>query len=455
MARKKATEEQTPLANMQAERAILGSVFLNNDTIYKCSSLKPEDFYWPNHRIVFERLQDLAEAGQPVDIVTASIALENSGHSKMVGGEAFLSDLIDGVPDHPHIEPYVEAVKDLSRRRKLVALARSAAMMCEDLSETTQDCISVTMDRVLDLAGDNLRKSQHVSEYAVNLVARIEKEHSTPRSELPIGLPTGVRRIDYLTTGLRPGELWIVASFTGEGKTVLATQIVMENCPRGVPVLWWTPEMTKQQVIGRMVPKTTEGQVKMRHLRDPRGMTATQFRAFENAIKVIETWPLWIDDSSSLEASHVYAHSMAMVKQHKIQLIVVDYLQLVRGKGEKRYEQVSNVSATLRTLAKDSGVPVLAVSQLSKPENREKRMPRIFDLKESGSIEQDAHVILMPYRPQDKEGHYSGDDLIVMGKQREGATGSAKVRFESLTMTFEKRGKEDYEDQEDLSYGGN
>jgi len=306
---------------------------------------------------------------------------------------------------------------------------------------------------VLDLAGDNFRKSQHVSEYASDLVIRIRKEHDTPKSDQPIGLPTGVTKLDNMTTGLRPGELWIVASFTGEGKTVLATQIVMANCPLGTAALWWTPEMTKQQVMGRMVPKITDGQVKMRHLRDPRGMTAAQFAGFETAIKVIENWPLWIDDSSSVEAAHIYAHSMAMVKQHAIKLIVVDYLQLVRGKGEKRYEQVSNVSSTLRTLAKDSGVPVLAVSQLARPENREKRMPRIFDLKESGSIEQDAHVILMPYRPQDKDGHYSGDDLIVMGKQREGATGSAKVRFDSLTMTFEKRGKEDYEEQEDLYRG--
>jgi replicative DNA helicase len=248
-----------------------------------------------------------------------------------------------------------------------------------------------------------------------------------------------------MTTGLRPGELWILASWTGEGKTVLATQIIVENVKRNIPVLWFTHEMNRRQVLLRMIPQITDGVVKGRHLRDPRNMTPGHMAAFESTQAVIDTWPLWVNDAASMDIGHLFAHAMAMVKQHKIRLIAVDYLQLVKGRGDSRYDKVSDVSNTLRELAKNSGVPILAVSQMARPENRDKRQPRIFDLKESGSIEQDAHVIIMPYRPQDKDGHYSGEDLIVIGKQREGPTGVVQVRFDSLTLTFQPRGKEDYE----------
>ena len=167
--------------------------------------------------------------------------------------------------------------------------------------------------------------------------------------------------------------------------------------------------------------------------------------AFDRAQKTMDDWPLWVNDASSQDIMGLYSHALMMVKRHGIKLIVVDYLQLVKGRGERNYERVSDVSNQLRELAKNSGVPVLVVSQLSRAENREKRTPRIFDLKESGSIENDSHVILLPYRPQEKDGRYSGEDLLIVGKMREGQTGVVQARFDSLTLTFQPRGKEDYE----------
>jgi len=359
-----------------------------------------------------------------------------------VGDAGYISSLIDGVPDSPHIDQYVQMVYDSSRRRRLVALARGIIQQCEDGSETTADCISVSTDRILELAGTTTNKSKRMSDFSADVYHRVKKAAATPMSDLPIGLPTGIKGIDYRTTGLRPGEFWIIASYTGEGKSILATQIIVENVRRQTPVLLFTPEMKNRQVLARMVPQLTKGVVKGRHLRDPRHMTAAQLAAFECTQNVIDSWPLWINDSSAVDISMLYAHTMAMVKQHKVRLVVVDYLQLVKGRGESRYDKVSDVSNSLRELAKNADIPVIAVSQISRPENREKRIPRIFDLKESGSIEQDAHVILMPYRPQEKDGRYTGDDVIIIGKQREGPTGSIKVRFDSLTLTFQPKDDE-------------
>lgn len=433
---------------IEAEKAVLGAILLNSDTFFQCSILNPDDFFLSSHRTIFRSMAELTKKSKPIDFLTLA---ENLGPElPKIGDMGYLSSLIDGVPDSPHVEQYVQMVYDNARRRRLSALANSIIQQCEDQSETTADCVSVAADRILELAGSTSNKSKRISEYSHDLYQTVRKAAKTPLSELPIGLPTGIYGIDRMTTGLRPGELWIVASYTGEGKSIFAVQVIVENVRRMSPVLMFTPEMNKRQVLSRMIPQLTKGTVKGRHLRDPRHMTAGQLAEFDRTQNVIDEWPLWVNDSSSLDIAMLYAHGMAMVKHHKIRLIVVDYLQLVKGRGDSRYDKVSDVSNTLRELAKNSQVPVLAVSQISRPENREKRMPRIFDLKESGSIEQDAHVILLPYRPQEKDGRYTGEDVIIIGKHREGPTGCVKVLFDSLTLTFQPRGKDDEYDTSEM-----
>lgn len=427
-------------AGLAAEKAILGAVLLNSDSFFQCATLKAEDFHLSSHRAVFRAMGDLIRSGSSVDLVT--LANKLGSELPKIGDAAYLSSLLDGVPDRPSIENYVQIVSESSRRRRLMAIAETIKIQCEDGSETTADCISLATDRVLELAGTTSQKSRRISDYSADMFHRVSKIANTPLSDLPIGLPTGIKAIDNRTTGLRPGEFWIVASYTGEGKSIFAVQIIVENVRRNVPVLLFTPEMKRTQVLARIVPQLTDGFVKGRHLRDPRHMTASQLARFEQTQQIMDQWPLWVNDSSSVESGMLYAHAMAMVRQHKVRLVVVDYLQLVKGRGDSRYDRVSEVSNSLRELAKNADVPILAVSQIARPENREKRTPRIFDLKESGSIEQDAHVILLPYRPQEKDGRYTGEDVIIIGKQREGPTGSIPVRFDSLTLTFQPRGDE-------------
>lgn len=422
---------------IDAEKAVLGAILLNSDSFFQCGILKDEDFFLSSHRIIYRAMAELAKTARAIDLVTLADKL--GADLPKVGDAGYISSLIDGVPDSPHIEQYVQMVYESSRRRRLLALAKGIIQQCEDGSETTSDCVSLATDRILELAGTTSNKSRWLKDYSEDVYSRVRKAAKTPLSDLPIGLQTGIKGIDHRTTGLRPGELWILASYTGEGKSIFAMQVIVQNLKRAIPILIFTPEMNRRQALSRMIPQLTDGRVKGRHLRDPRHMTAAQLAEFESTQCVIDKWPLLVNDTSSPDIAMVYAHAMAMVKQHKVRLIVVDYLQLVKGRGESRYDKVSDVSNTLRDLAKNSDVPVLAVSQMSRPENREKRIPRIFDLKESGSIEQDAHVIIMPYRPQEKDGRYTGEDVIIIGKQREGPTGSIKVRFDSLTLTFQPK----------------
>ena len=428
---------------IDAEKAVLGAILLNSDSFFQCGILKDDDFFLSSHRMIYKAMSELAKTSRAIDLVTVVDKL--GADLGKVGDVGYLSSLLDGVPDNPHLEQYVQMVYEASRRRRLLALAKGIIQQCEDASESTTDCISVTTDRILELAGTTSNKSRWLRDYSEDVYARVRKAARTPLSDLPIGLPTGLKGVDHRTTGLRPGELWILASYTGEGKSILAMQIMVGNLRRNVPILLFTPEMNRRQALSRMIPQLTDGRVKGRHLRDPRHMTAAQLAEFEATQAIIDKWPLLVNDTSSPDIAMVYAHSMAMVKQHKVRLIVVDYLQLIKGRGDSRYDKVSDVSNTLRDLAKNSDVPVLAISQMSRPENREKRIPRIFDLKESGSIEQDAHVIIMPYRPQEKDGTYTGNDVIIIGKQREGPTGSIKARFDSLTLTFQpKEDENDY-----------
>lgn len=417
------------------EKAVLGTILIDNDAIYLCGNLRSEHFTLSSHRLLFGQMYEMAMKGEPIDTVTLVTALQSKNILGKIGDVGYVSSLLDIVPDRPRVEHYAKMVLDGFRRRNLLACASAITAQCEDASEDTESCYSVAVDRLLSLAGTTESRPVHVRDYSDKVYNRVNTMAKTPLSDLPVGMRIGIPGVDKLTTGIRDKEFWVVASWTGEGKTVLATQIIMENAGRNVPVLWFTHEMSREQVMLRMVPLLTEGEVRGRDLRDPRNMAAAKLAYFMATKEMIDKWPLWVQDAASMEIATLYAQAVAMVKQHKVKLVVVDYIQLVKGRGDSRYDRVTDVSNMLRELAKNYA-PVLGVSQLAKPERGDKRPPRIFDMKESGSIEQDAHVILMPYRPQLKDGSYTGDDLIIVGKQREGKTGAVKAQFDSRTLSF-------------------
>ena len=429
------------LTDLSAEKSILGAILIDNNALYQTFSMEPDDFFVASHRNIFISMRDLAMSGAKIDAFMIANYLRSSDPPVNVSVDVIAS-LIDGVFE-ARVENLVKIVHSLGLRRRFVLNCKRCADMAFDLSERTEDCIAVAHDRMLELAGDGTRKSYSIKEFSFDVYAKIRKTANTS-PDLTIGLTTGIDRLDRVTTGLRPGEYWVMGSWTGSGKTALLTQTIQANASREIPVLWFTQEMTRQQVLLRLIPKLSDGVVRARDLRDPRNMTGAQLKVFDDTQAIIDRWPLFINDATSLDIVHLVAHAQMMVRREKIQLIGVDYLQLLNAQGaDSRKERATAVSCGLRELAKSTGVPVLVVSQLSRPEDKKVRPPRLFDLKESGDIENDAHVVIMPFREKNRENKYTGDDLIQIEKQREGPTGSVKVQFDTSTLTFSPRGEEE------------
>jgi len=429
------------LADIAAEKSILGAILIDNNVLYQTYSMEPDDFFVASHRNIFIAMRDLAMSGAKIDAFMVANYLRSSDPPVNVSIEV-IAGMIDGVVDGK-IENLVKIVHALGLRRRFVLTCKKSAEMAFDLSERTEDCISVAHDRMLQLAGDGTHKSYSLREYSFDVYENIRKIANTA-PDVTIGLTTGVERLDRVTTGLRRGEYWVLGSWTGSGKTALLTQTIQANASKGIPVLWFTQEMTKRQVMLRLIPQLSQGVVRAKDLRDPRNMTGAQLKVFDDTQAIIDTWPLFVNDATSLEIVHLVAHAQMMVRREKIELIGVDYLQLLKAQGaETRKDKATAVSAGLRELAKSTGVPVIAVSQLSRPEDKKFRPPRLFDLKESGDIENDAHVVIMPYREKNRENKFTGNDLIQLEKQREGPTGSVKVQFSTSTLTFEPRGEDE------------
>lgn len=425
------------LTNIDAEKAILGSILVNPEMIYRCGDIKAEYFFLGNHRSIFDRMRTMSVLGTPIDYISLydRLRIDNQAVEP-----AYITSLVDfAVSD---VDGHVRSVTDYHMRREHVRMCNSAISQAFDLSETTDSCISVTHDRLLSIAGNGNHKSALFKDYSFDVYAEIDRLSKVSPYD-SIGLTTGIPNLDRATTGLRAGEFWVLGSWTGSGKTALLTQIIGANARDKVPVLWFTQEMTKTQVMIRMIPGLTEGKIRAKDLRNPRNMSGAELKVFFDTQPVVDSWPLWVHDATSIDVANMSAHARMMIQRHGIKLIAVDYLQLLKADAPNRYERFTKVSETLRELAKSTGVPVIVVSQLSRPEDKKLRPPRPFDLKECGNIENDAHVIIMPYRPQDRDGHYTMEDVILVGKQREGPTGSVKVQFSTSTLTFDPRGTDE------------
>lgn len=244
-----------------------------------------------------------------------------------------------------------------------------------------------------------------------------------------------------------PDRKFLLADFTVVHNSSFALQIIVANCVFGVKSLLFSQEMSKEAVLARMIPQAMKTPVPAWKVRSPRTMSPEERKAFMESRTVVDALPLWVNDTSTMHASELISHSHMMVKKHGIQLIVVDYLQLMKADGEKRYDQVSAASGALRELAKTLGVVVIAISQLARPEGKRKSAPGIWDLKASGEIENDAHLVLMPYRPVDKKGNLTGKDSIIIAKQREGAVGRLAVEFNKTRLRFDERTTDGFEEE--------
>ena len=431
----------------EAEKAVLGGIMLKNETWDIISSLvKEEDFHKEEHRLIYRTIHDLQDAGKPVDVITVQEAIEGNGDlPKLInsGGKDYLTLLAKETPSVANIQSYADIIKQRSNLRRLIIAADNISKIAKESDASGSDkIIDEAEESILSLRDDLNRSAgpQEVKDLLGPVYADIQ-EISESGSPL-IGLSTGFTAIDDLTLGFQKSDLIIIAARPSMGKTAFAFNIA-ENVARQTDqtVLIFSMEMSSDQVVRRFISSISN--IDLQRLM--RGQLAdTDWQGIDKALSVLSKKKILLDDTPALSPSEVKARARRVKRESgDLAMIVVDYLQLMQvpGKGENRVAEISEISRSLKALAKELNIPVVAISQLNRAvDSRPNKRPILSDLRDSGAIEQDADVIAFLYR----HFYYDKSDLDARGKaevniakQRNGPTKAIEVAFLENTATFQ------------------
>ena len=439
------TTIERPLPNnLEAERSILGAILLDNHALNAAiEKIRSEDFFLSQHRQIFERMIQLGEKQQAIDVVTLMEDLSRRGELEAAGGIAYLSQLADGLPRVTNVEHYARIVKEKAVLRSLIF----SASAIQEQALAAGDDADVILDRaesvIFQLAEDRVKVGLiGVKELVRDNYERLEKIFSEGRRIT--GLTTGYPGLDNETAGLQPSELIILAARPSMGKTALALNI-SENVALRLrePVAVFSLEMSKESLLLRLL--ASEARVDAHKFRTGH-MGRDDWGKVTGALTNLADAPLWIDDSASSTVMEIGAKARRLKRDRGLSLLVVDYLQLVvpthMGRGTNRQEEVSSISRGLKGLAKELKVPVLVLSQLTRAPERDDRKPQLSDLRESGAIEQDADVVLFINRPNFYKTDLPEEDRakaeLIIAKQRNGPTGSMNFVFLARHTRFEE-----------------
>lgn len=438
-----ATLERALPYNADAERSVLGAVLLDNHSLnVAVEKLKSGDFFLDQHRRIFERLVELAETQQAIDLVTLSECLDRHGELEAAGGLAYLAQLMDGLPRATNVEHYARIVKEKSILRHLIRTAEAIQQRALDAEEDADAILDKAESDIFQVAEERVRAGLvGVKDLIKENYERLGKMMEQGRRLT--GVATGYLNLDNDTAGLQPGELIILAARPAMGKTSLALNIAenvaLSDGPRAVAV--FSLEMSKESLLLRLL--ASHGRIDAHKFRTGH-LNQQDWAKIGPALARLGTAPLWIDDSASSTVMEMGAKARRLKRDKGLDLLIVDYLQLIsaRGRFGNRNEEVSSISRSLKGLAKELKIPVLVLSQLTRAPEREDRKPQLADLRESGAIEQDADVVLFINRP----GFYKTDlpeeerakcELII-AKQRNGPTGSLDFVFLNRFTRFEQ-----------------
>jgi replicative DNA helicase len=408
--------------------------------------LKPPNFYRDAHRKIFDAILALFERNEPIDLLTVSEILRRRNQLEDIGGSTYLATLLEAVPTAANIRHHARMVRETAILRGLINAATEVIAECYEHTEDVEELLDRAERMIFEIS------EQRVNAAFANLKDLLKDsirytEQLYERHELITGLPTGFRDFDQLTAGLQPSDLIIIAARPSMGKTAFALNIARNvgmrmRQPREA-VAVFSLEMSKEQLALRML--CSEGRIDSSRLR--RGyLDKSEWGRLVNAANDLSDTPIFIDDSPGLSVLDLRAKSRRLQSEHGLSLIIIDYLQLLRGRGrvESRQQEISEISRSLKALAKELKVPVIALSQLSRAvEQRGDRKPQLADLRESGAIEQDADVIGFIYRDEmyDKESKDKGIAKLTIGKQRNGPTGEIELAFLREYARFENLDK--------------
>jgi replicative DNA helicase len=427
--------DRTPPHNLDAERSVLGGILLRNDTFnHAAAVIDAGDFYRDAHRRIFEAMVELNERSDAIDLITVKEALTRTGEIDDVGGAAYIARLVDGVPKATNVEYYASIVKEKSTLRSLISGLHESLEEAYAGSEDADEILDGAEKRVFEVADKRIRSGfipiSDLVQESFDTLSKLQQHRG-----LVSGVPTGFTELDEMTAGLQPGDLVIVAARPSMGKTSFVLNIAQHvalNRERPMTVGFFSLEMSAQQLFIRLL--TAQARIDAHRLRSGY-LSADDYSKLVNAVGTLENAKIFIDDTASIGVLEMRAKSRRLKSDHGLDLLIVDYIQLMQGRGrfDNRQQELASISRSLKGLAKELRVPILVLSQLSRaPEARSDRRPQLSDLRESGALEQDADVVMMIFRP----GVYEKDnpDLqniaeIIIAKQRNGPIGTANLAF--------------------------
>ncbi|MCA9322430.1 MAG: replicative DNA helicase [Planctomycetes bacterium] len=438
--------EKGPPKNLEAEMCVLGSIMLDNDAVALVSeSLRPADFYDRDHRAIYEAVLGLYDENRAVDVVTVKDRLDADGRLSEMGGIDVLMRVMESVPNSAHAADYARIVKDRSVRRQLISITTEVLRRSYENDVTSEELIEQVESDVFKLAENRSGNEPEVISRVLQSTVKMVEEYAQKKGKIT-GCGTDYYDLDDKTGGFQPGDLIILAARPSVGKTTFAINCALNMALRhNKAVAFFSLEMAKEQIAANMLCALSE--VKSNHMR--RGnLSEAEWSKILDAAGRLHGLPIYIDDTPGLSPTVLRGKARRLKRRHRIDAIVIDYLQLMEApSAENRQQQISTISRGLKSLARDLEVPIIALSQINRAAEKEERRPRMSDLRESGAIEQDADLIMFLYDPNYQKGD-EGTDMqqpggreleLILAKQRNGPTGTVQLQFAREIMKFRSK----------------
>jgi replicative DNA helicase len=440
MATKEVQAGKVPPQNLDAEKSLLGAVLIDEETLADVSEhVTSKDFYDKRHASIFGAMMRLFERHKPVDLLTLTDELKKKDELEIVGGSAYLTELTNYVPTAAHAEAYAEMVSLKAVRRRLIKASAEISELGYDEDQTVQELLEKAEQELFSVSDQSLKQDlTSIEQILTDSFDRMEELHRNKGALR--GVRTGYRDLDGMTAGLQRSDLIILAARPAMGKTTLVTNLAYNVATVGnQPVLFFSLEMSKEQLVDRMLADASG--VDAWNIRTG-NLSDEDFSKLSEAMGEMAEAPIYIDDTPGLSILEMRTKARRASHEAPLGLIIVDYLQLMQGSGKSdgnRVQEVSEISRGLKLIAREMNVPVIALSQLSRSvENRSPQIPQLADLRESGSIEQDADIVMFIYR----EAYYNPEterenitDLII-AKHRNGPVGKVELYFHPERLRF-------------------
>jgi len=434
--------ERTLPHSLDAEKAVLGAILIHNDAFNSAAELiDARDFFRDAHRRIFDRMVALSERGDAIDFVTLKDELQRSGELDEVGGPAYISSLADGVPRSANVEHYARIVKEKATLRGLIHSATRIIAEAYQAEEDADLILDSAEKAIFEIAEGRISAGfTPLRDLVQSSFATIEKLQE--QRNAVTGVPSGFQDLDEMTAGFQPSDMIILAARPAMGKTSFVLNVAQNAAKKGKTVGVFSLEMSKEQLFLRLL--TSEAMIDAHKFRTGY-LTEKDYGKLSHALGALAELPVYIDDTPGIGLLEMRAKCRRLASQHTLDLVVIDYIQLMQGRGrfESRQQELTSISRSIKILAKELNVPIIALSQLSRaPESRTDHRPQLSDLRESGALEQDADVVMFIYRAEvyDKEEtkpEELGTAEIIIGKHRNGPIGSVRLTFLNQFTKFE------------------